>query len=319
MRSLVARLAALSLATAGLLVLAPGASHADTVCQVTDPETGICLITVEVPGTSGGPGDEGDDGPKDTGSGVACFWDGPARGIANPPSGPVPCSSDRGYWSNRDQCYVSLADPQPPPGDAFWEGTYVDYGAVYECFQPQTNQLLLIWAEDPPPNSGAGPTPREVAEMAVEQMNLRAIDIGIAPEPGPDSIGIVGMPVWMWAADPDSSTVGPITASASAGGITVTATAEVLRITWDMGDGTVVRCTSAGTPYKAAYGRLTSPDCGHVYERSSSTKPDSRYTVTATSDWVITWAGAGQSGTIRLNGLTRSVAIAVGEAQVLVQ
>ena len=41
--------------------------------------------------------------------------------------------------------------------------------------------------------------------------------------------------------------------------------------------------------------------------------------MTATSDWVITWEGAGQTGTIRLNGLTRSVAIAVGEAQVLVQ
>jgi hypothetical protein len=43
------------------------------------------------------------------------------------------------------------------------------------------------------------------------------------------------------------------------------------------------------------------------------------FTVTATSDWVISWQGAGQSGTIRLNGLARSVQIAVGEAQVLVQ
>ena len=86
-----------------------------------------------------------------------------------------------------------------------------------------------------------------------------------------------------------------------------------------MGDGTKVTCTTAGTPYKAAYGNTKSPDCGHVYEKSSSTKPGGKYTVTATSDWVITWEGAGQTGTIRLNGLTRSVAIAVGEAQVLVQ
>jgi hypothetical protein len=33
----------------------------------------------------------------------------------------------------------------------------------------------------------------------------------------------------------------------------------------------------------------------------------------------VEWTGAGQSGVIRLNGLRRSVAIAVGEAQVLVQ
>ena len=62
-------------------------------------------------------------------------------------------------------------------------------------------------------------------QIAIENMHLRAIDIGIAPEPGPDSIGLVGMPVWMWAANPDEHTVGPITESASAGGITVTATA----------------------------------------------------------------------------------------------
>ena len=200
-----------------------------------------------------------------------------------------------------------------------WSGVYVDDGAVYNCYQPQTNQLILIWAPDPPPNSGAGPTPREVAEIAVEQMNLRAIDIGITPAPGEGSVGIVGMPVWMWAANADRHTVGPITASASAGGITVTATAEVLLITWDMGDGTVVQCATAGTPYTAAYGKSKSPDCGHVYERSSSTKPGAKYTVSATSSWVVTWAGAGQTGTIRLDGLTRSVAIAVGEAQVLVQ
>ena len=78
-------------------------------------------------------------------------------------------------------------------------------------------------------------------------------------------------------------------------------------------------CPTAGTPYEAAYGNTKSPDCGHVYEKSSSKQAGGKYTVTATSDWVITWEGAGQTGTIRLNGLTRTVAIAVGEAQVLVQ
>ncbi|WP_275106486.1 hypothetical protein [Nocardioides daphniae] len=41
--------------------------------------------------------------------------------------------------------------------------------------------------------------------------------------------------------------------------------------------------------------------------------------MTATSDWVVEWEGAGQSGTIRLNGLVREARVAVGEAQVLVQ
>jgi hypothetical protein len=319
MRSLVARVVATSLAAAGLLTLAPGPSYADPVCQVTDPETGVCLIYVEVPGTPGNPGDPGDDGPTDTGTGAACSWDGTDQGITKPPPGPVPCSSKYGYWSNGYNCYISLLDPQPPAGDPNWQGHEPGDGAVYTCYQPQTDLLIWIWSADPPPNSGAGPTPREVAQIAIEQMALRAIDIGIAPEPGEDSIGIVGMPVWMWAANPDSHTVGPITESASAGGVTVTATARVHRITWDMGDGTQIICTTTGTPYKASYGKQQSPDCGHVYAKSSSTKSGGKYTVTASSDWVITWDGAGQTGTIRLNGLTRSVAIAVGEAQVLVQ
>ncbi len=319
MRGVLTRLCSLAAVVAGLLGVGAPPAYADPVCQQTDPATGECLIWIEWPGNPGDPGDPGDDGPKDTGTAAACHWDGTDQGISKPPPGPVPCTSDAGYWSNAYNCYISIVDPQPPAGDPNWQGHEPDDGAVYNCYQPQTDLLIWIWSADPPPNSGAGPTPREVAQIAIEQMDLRAIDIGITPEPSADSIGIVGMPVWMWAANPSSHTIGPITESASAGGITVTATARVHKITWDMGDGTKVTCTSAGTPYKASYGNQKSPDCGHVYEKSSSTKLGGKYRVTATSDWVITWQGVGQTGTIRLNGLTRTAEIAVGEAQVLVQ
>ena len=157
-----------------------------------------------------------------------------------------------------------------------------------------------------------------MAQIAVRQMHLKAIDIGIAPEPGADNIGLVGMPIWMWAKAPSEHTFGPVTQTATAGGITITATAKVLKVTWDVGDGTKVVCQTAGTPYKAAFGRRDSPDCGHTYKKSSAGGPDDAYTVTATSSWVITWSGAGQTGTIRLNGLKRSTQIRIGEAQVLV-
>jgi hypothetical protein len=231
----------------------------------------------------------------------------------------VDCTLQGAYWSNGYDCYISPLDPQPPAGDPAWQGHKPGDGVVYDCYQPQTDLLMGIWSADPPPNSGQGPTPRQVAQSAISQMNLRAIDIGIAPEPGKGSVGLVGMPVWMWAANPDSHTVGPATASATAGGITVTATARLHRITWDMGDGHTVTCTTAGTPYMPAYGNRESPDCGHVYTSSNSAEPGDAFTVTATSDWVITWQGAGQSGTIPLDGLTRSVQISIGEAQVLVQ
>lgn len=296
-----------------------GPASADTRCSRTDPTTGECLIWVDTPATAGPPSNAGNHGPKDTGSGSACYWDGTPLALNIPPPRPMPCQTEHGYWSNAELCYLRLATPQPDPGSPFWEGSYVDFGAVYECYRPQTDQLVLVWFADPPPNSGSGPTPREVAQQAINRMGLHAIDIGITPSPSEDSIGIVGMPVWMWAARPSPHTVGPITASASAGGITIAATATLHQITWSMGDGTDVVCKTAGTPYKPGFGKKASPDCGHVYDKSSSHQPQGKYTVTATSDWVITWEGAGQTGTIRLNGLTRSAQISVGEAQVLVQ
>ncbi|WP_162602558.1 hypothetical protein [Nocardioides daejeonensis] len=293
----------------------PAVADSKTVCQQQDPLSGTCLVwvVVEVPDA-----EPVSDGPKDTGSGQSCYWDGREQNLYDPPPEPVPCSSEYGYWSNAYRCYIRLVDPQPPAGHPAWKGHEPGDGAVYDCYQPQADLLIQIWAADPPENSGAGPSPREVAQLAIDDMQLRAIDVGITPSPGADRIGLVGMPVWMWAANPDSHTFGPITATASAGGITITATAKVQKVTWRMGDGTTVECRSAGTPYKASYGKKPSPDCGHVYTSSSAGKPGGTYTVTATSSWVITWEGAGQSGTILLDGLERSVEITVGEAQVLV-
>lgn len=301
----------------GLVLAGTTAAIADPKCQQTDPATGLCLIRVDVPA---GPGSDSETvGPSDTGSGSGCFWDGSEQGISDPEPGPVPCSSEYGYWSNNYRCYVRASEPPPPAGDPSWRGHEPGDGAVYDCYQPQTDLQIFFWSQDPPPNAGAGPTPREVAQLAVDEMQLRAIDIGITPQPGPDRLGVVGMPTWMWAASPSENTIGPITASASAGGITINATARLQQLTWDMGDGTKVTCRGSGTPYAAFYGKKMSPDCGHVYSKSSSGNPSGKFAVTATSNWTIAWEGAGQTGTIQLNGLQRSVEITVGEAQVLVR
>ena len=37
-----------------------------------------------------------------------------------------------------------------------------------------------------------------VAQSIVEQMELRAITIGMVPEDRPGSLGVVGLPLWMW-------------------------------------------------------------------------------------------------------------------------
>jgi hypothetical protein len=206
-------------------------------------------------------------------------------------------------------------DPQPPPSNPLWQGRgSATGGAIYTCASPDV--YTALWLANPPDVAAQGPTPRELAQRAVEQMNLRAIDIGIAPRP--DGVGLVGVPVWLWVDNPTPSTFGPETESASAGRVTVTATARVHRLTWDMGDGTTIECTSAGTPYQEPFGFEESPDCGHSYTAESHGQAGDKYTVTATSDWVVEWEGAGQTGTITLDGLVAQVELTVAEAQVLV-
>lgn len=150
-----------------------------------------------------------------------------------------------------------------------------------------------------------------LAARAVAQMGLHAIDIGIVPEPKQGSVGIIGLPTWMWVADPSPSTTGPITRSVSERGFTVTATAKATRVVWRMGDGATVSCLGRGTPYKDSYGRQPSPNCGHTYTKSG------RYTVQATSYWTVEWEGIGQTGEIPLD-FTADTAITMGESQVIV-
>lgn len=144
-------------------------------------------------------------------------------------------------------------------------------------------------------------------------MGLRAITMGIFPKSvadDPDSLGYVGWNTWMWADSPSETTWGPITASASAGGYTVTATAEVDRVVWDMGNGDTVAC-GRGTPWRSRYtNNEPSPDCGYVYEQPG------RYTITATSYWSVRWSGIGETGVIPLE-LSDTRDLVVAEVQVV--
>lgn len=299
------------------LAVAPLSAAADeqgTDCRLTSRFTAECDITATDPEAKPTTRPV-DSTPGDTGDGSACFVRRPNWIPLNGELGdPVPCESGGGVFSNELGCYLRLVEPQPPAGDPAWEGhDPAEGGAVYDCVSPLTTALnRRLWLAAPPEPPIA---PGEVARQAVAQMGLRAIEIGLAPEPG--GIGLVGMPVWLWAATPDGPTFGPTTASATAGGVTVTATARVDHIVWDLGDGSSVTCTTAGTPYEARYGRAASPDCGHTYLRESADQPGDAYTVTATSYWVVTWEGAGQTGNFSLDGLTSQAQVVIAEAQVL--
>lgn len=290
---------------------------APPTCEKVNTSTGKCLVEVKLPAASPvrdpGPGAEAGGSGGGTGGGggpTSCMEGGQ----------PVPCSHGIfGTWSNALQCYLGRTEPQPPATDPVWGGRH-GQGAVYACVQPDAGPTSIgsrtfVWLPGPPEE--AAMSPEQAAQIVVAQMDLQAADIGIVPESGPDRMGAVGAPVYMWT-EPGPTTFGPQVLTASAGGVTITATARVERIVWSMGDGTSVTCRTPGTVYQDAFGFTPSPDCGHRYTRTSAGQPEKAYTVSATSYWLVDWTGPdGSSGQIPLD-LTSSTSIRVGELQALV-
>lgn len=314
-------------ASVGLLSLCPTAVadaqlSVDGECARLDQTTNRCRVEVTIPAAPTdpavnvpvGPAAPGQDEPADPVPGNPCVWSGD-YGTGEAVEEPVDCESMWGYWNNGLGCYISLQDPQPPVGAPEWAGRSPSDGAFYRCYVPITDYERVLFLDEPPEASGQGPTPGAVAQQAVAQMDLEAVTIGVAPQA--PAMAVVGVPVWLWVASPGANSFGTTTATASAGGVTVSATASVTEIRWDLGDGTTITC-GAGTPYRPEFGGEPSPDCGHVYTRESGYEPGRAYTVTATTTWVVQWVGAGQTGTITLDPLVAETQVVVAEGQVLV-
>ncbi|MYW55886.1 ATP/GTP-binding protein [Streptomyces sp. SID8376] len=252
-----------------------------------------CEVEVDVPGQGGGQagGSGGTDGTGGSGS------------------------SDSGDPTDKTVCVYKLADPQPPAGSLDWQGHEPGDGAVYEqtCGWGGVDGdviVRMVWLADPPPQETVDPA--VLAQRAVDSMTLLGPDIASPRVAGKYTVGV---PMWMWV-NRSATTYGPNTASASAGGITVTATAKVSKIVWKMGDGASVTCNGPGTPYTSSEGMAESPDCGHVYSKTSAGAQNGKFPVTATSTWTINWQGGGQAGQLTEVRQT-NVQVAVGEVQVV--
>lgn len=242
----------------------------------------------------------------------------------------VPCSTSSGnYWSHTYQCYVSLAGVQG--GVPSWATS--DEGAWYWCDDTVPDTLRCdpaglcrpgysasFWSDYPPPGLFVL-SPRQAAMRLIRTFQIEGIDIGMAPEINPEwghRRGYVGVPVWLWVNNPQPLTWGPYSETATIGGQTITATAQVTSITWSMGDGASVVCGNTGTPYNVGYGMATSPTCGYRYTATSSRTPSDRFTVTATSNWTVNWTSAtGAAGTVNLTTAS-AVDLEVNELQTVI-
>ncbi|KUN57248.1 ATP/GTP-binding protein [Streptomyces canus] len=251
-----------------------------------------CEVEVGIPRQGGGQAGGGDGTGGSNGGGSA--------------------GSNDGEFAN--VCTYKRADPQPPAGSLDWDGHTPGDGAVYEqaCTRDGGNLTVLrmVWLADPPEQEAVDPA--LLAQRAVDSMTLLGPDIASPRAAGTYTVGV---PMWMWV-NQSATTYGPNTATAAAGGVTVTATAKVSKIVWTMGDGASVTCNGPGTPYQASEGMAESPTCGHVYAKTSAGAEGGKCPVTATSTWTIDWQGGGQAGQLTEIRQT-NVQVAIGELQVV--
>lgn len=226
------------------------------------------------------------------------------------------CGSPSGYWSNNRQCYVHMADYPWPTRP----GSYDQDAGYYKCIEPVqfgAGVVTYFWSNTVPPGLQVY-TPGMAARKLIETFAIRGVDIGMAPEANPQwghRRSYVGVPVWLWVENPQPLTWGPYTETATLGGQTITATAQVSSIRWDMGDGGARVCGGVGTPYSTGFGIQDSPTCGYRYTTTSENRPGDRFTVTATTQWVVTWTSlAGPGGTINLTA-QNAEALEINELQ----
>lgn len=317
----------LMLLSAGTIIgaTAPAQAAPEVDCpggwtETIKQEDGSNWIITRCPGAEGdnpGAGGGGDGGES-------------AEPIANRectygPAITVDCQTRAGTWNGT--CYVKIADPQPGKDHPVW-GDHED-GVIIQCTAHNASfaedcdadggcpaGVSLRWAAGPPDE---GPSPAELARRAVAQMQLAMGEIGSTPPEGTTS-SLVGMPIWLWVANPAPNTVGPLTVSVTEDGLTVTATATLDRIDYTMRDGGVtiadVTCAGAsapGTPYEATFDDSPSPNCGVTAAQNQQV---GAYTITGTASWTVEWSGGGQTGTIPVD-VDNSIHMEVGEAQII--
>jgi hypothetical protein len=155
----------------------------------------------------------------------------------------------------------------------------------------------VIWVRD-------NVDPLALAQEARDRLPLPAPLIRMSPPASRPQV-VNGPSTWL-AIDPE--TWRSLTSSVSAGGVTVTARAEPLRVRWEMGTGDTVVCSGPGQMHD---GRAESSPCSYVWPRRSSSESRGRFLVTVTIEWRATWTVEGAPGGGDLGSVMRSSTVEV--------
>lgn len=216
-------------------------------------------------------------------------------------SSPVRC--EYGRLSDDE---VDLVDQGATSG--WWNEKGDGPGAWFRkiCFDDRgMSTATVIWIAD-------RPDPAQLAEDALDRVPVPAPAVQLNPKA--EQTQVVNVETWLSI---DPSQWKPVSATASAGGVTVTTTASPERVVWKMGNGDQVVCMGPGTSYdasKPAAGQAT--DCGYTYRGSSASEPGGQYQVSATVEWSVRWSAAGVAGAGVLGPMNRTTTVPVRVAEI---
>ena len=214
-------------------------------------------------GSSGSSGDSG--GGTTT---VTCTWQGPLSAL-----------------TTEDETLLLVVY-----GD--WEtSTSTDPDNYVVTCTPVLDDEVGEWLAEVWPQPPVAPTPGQVGQTAESELNLPAPTVSTAPSGGK---AIVSLESWLWI-DPAEWT--PITKSATADGITATATARAVAVVWDMGDGNKVTCNGPGVAYNTSIPDADqSTTCGYTYQETSGNAPKQQFTITTYIVYDVSWTTVGVAG-----------------------
>lgn len=177
------------------------------------------------------------------------------------------------------------------------------------CYDATTGDFVysaeLTWP-------GAAPVyvpPEVLAQRARADLVLPQPQIRTWPAPENQ---VVNLPTWLHV---DNFVSG--SRSATAGSVTATVNASPTSVTWVMGDGATVSCTTGGREYAGSVDQTS--DCSHTFPRSSAEAPGAVYRGGVTITWHLSWtSNIGVGGDLGDVSTTADVAWAVDQIQSLI-
>jgi len=180
-----------------------------------------------------------------------------------------------------------------------------------------TTTNLWISSGATPPTAPPSVDPYAVALQAENSLNLPSPTINFDPPTN----AVVNLPTWLWI---DAALWHPFAVSATVGGVTATATATPISVTWNLGDGDALDCAGPGMPYRTDLpSSAQQTSCSYTYSTTSRGQPtpdgnpdDGAFRVTATVAWQVAWTAQGAPGGGNLPSLTTTSAASLRVEQV---